>query len=203
MNKFASAVAALVLALAPMAVRAGEPVKLAEGAEVRLKFLESLSSGNAVQGQRFNLELVDDVRVDGVVVVPHGAKAVGTVVSVKKRGRMGKAGELNVLLDYLLVGEQRVRLRASSGQEGEGRVGSTVALTVLFGPIGLLKRGKDVEINAGTPITAFVEQTTVLDGVFAPAVAPAAVEATLAAPAAPTPTAPAVEEAAAEVPSSN
>ena len=200
MNKFASAVAALVIALAPMAVRAGEPAKLAEGTEVRLKFLDSLSSGTAVQGQRFNLEVVDDVVVNGMIVVPHGAKAVGNVVSAKKRGRMGKAGELNVLLDYMLVGDQRVRLRASSGQEGEGRVGSTVALTVLFGPVGLLKRGKDVEINAGTPITALVDQTTVLEGVFLPDVAPAAIEATVAAPAA----APAVEAApASDVPASD
>jgi hypothetical protein len=184
MRKIGFVIAALMLGLAPMATRAGEPVKLVEGAEVRLKFLETLSSANAVAGQRFNLELQDDVRVAGLVVVPHGAKAVGTVVSAKKRGRMGKAGELNVLLDYLLVGEQRVRLRASSGQEGEGRVGSTVALTVLFGPIGLLKRGKDVEINAGTPITAYVDQTTVLEGVAVAAAAPAAEAMPVVAPAA-------------------
>jgi hypothetical protein len=31
---------------------------------------------------------------------------------------------------------------------------------VLFGPIGLLKRGHDIDINPGTPITAFVDQAT-------------------------------------------
>jgi len=49
-------------------------------------------------------------------------------------------------------------VRASRGKEGEGRIGATVALTVIFGPLGLLKRGKDVEIKAGTPITAYVDQ---------------------------------------------
>jgi len=31
-------------------------------------------------------------------------------------------------------------------------------LTVLFGPIGLIKHGKNVEIPAGTPLTAYVDQ---------------------------------------------
>ncbi len=35
---------------------------------------------------------------------------------------------------------------------------ATVALTVLFGPIGLIKHGKDVQIPAGTPLTAYVDQ---------------------------------------------
>jgi hypothetical protein len=174
MKKFVTAMA--FLGLVASSIAAAEPVKLVEGTEVRLVFKDSLSSGSAVQGQRFNLETTEDLAVGGVVVVPHGAKAVGTVVSAKKRGRMGRAGELNVLLDYMLVGEQRIKLRAGAGQEGEGRVGSTVALTVLFGPVGLLKRGKDVEINAGTPITAMIDQTTVVDApvASAPVAAPAA-----------------------------
>jgi len=142
-------------------VLAGE-VKVMEGTDVRLQFIDKLSSGTAIEGQRFNLVLDEDVKVNGVVVVPRGSKAVGTVMTARKTGYMGKAGELNVLINYMLLGEQRIRLRASSGKEGEGRVGATVALTVLFGPLGLLKRGKDIEINPGTVIDAFVDETTIL-----------------------------------------
>lgn len=137
-------------------------LRIPEGTEVRLSLAEKLSSATAVEGQRFNLVLEDDIRVGDQVVVPHGAKAVGTVVSAHKRGHMGKAGDLNVQINYLLVGEQRVRLRANSGKEGAGKVGSTVALTVLFGPLGLLKRGKDVEMNPGAIIPAFIDETTTL-----------------------------------------
>jgi len=31
-------------------------------------------------------------------------------------------------------------------------------LTVLFGPIGLIKHGKNVEVKAGTPIAAYVDE---------------------------------------------
>ncbi len=44
--------------------------------------------------------------------------------------------------------------------DGDVKVGTTVALTILFGPIGLLKRGHDIDIKPGTPITAFVDQPT-------------------------------------------
>jgi hypothetical protein len=163
LQKFALCGALLCATFVTAVTHAAEPVKLAEGLDVKLQMAETLSSATATEGQRFNLVLDEDIRVGGVVVVPRGAKAVGTVVSAHKRGFMGKAGEMNVQINYLLVGEQRVPLRASSGREGDSKVGATVALTVLFGPLGLLKRGKNVEINPGTIINAFVDQTTVLD----------------------------------------
>jgi hypothetical protein len=36
-------------------------------------------------------------------------------------------------------------LRGTKGREGESTTGATVALTVIFGPIGLIKHGKNVE----------------------------------------------------------
>jgi len=138
-------------------------VKIPEGTDVRLQLVEKLSSSTATEGQRFNLVTDEDVKINGIVVIPRGSKAVGTVVAAKKRGFMGKAGDLSVQINYVVLGEDRIRLRANKGKEGEGRVGATVALTVLFGPLGLLKRGKDVEINPGTIIDAYIDETTVIN----------------------------------------
>jgi len=154
--------AALIAIVGLLAGPAQAATKLTEGTEVRLRLLDSVSSATATQGQRFNLELDDDIRVDGVVVVPRGAKALGTVVHAKKRGFMGKGGELNVMVDYLVINDERIRLRASSGQAGDDKVGATVALTVLFGPLGLLKRGKDIELNPGLVIPAYIDQSVEL-----------------------------------------
>jgi hypothetical protein len=71
---------------------------------------------------------------------------------------MGKAGELSIRLEYLKSDDQRLRLRGNKRKEGEGKVGATVALTVLFGPIGLIKHGKNVDIPPGAPLTAYVDQ---------------------------------------------
>ena len=67
---------------------------------------------------------------------------------------MGKAGESNVPMQYLVTGDNRVRLRGGKGREGENKEGTTTVLTVLFGPIGVLKHGKNVDIPPGTPLVA-------------------------------------------------
>jgi hypothetical protein len=133
---------------------------LKEGTDVKLKFADNLSSKTAAEGDPVNLILDEDLKVGDVVVVKAGAKAVGTISNAKKAGMMGKAGELNMRLEHLTAGPERIRIRGSKGKEGEGKEGATVALTVLFGPIGLIKHGKNVEIKAGTPLAAYVDQDT-------------------------------------------
>jgi len=131
---------------------------LKEGTEVKLKFRDNLSSKTAAEGDPVNLTLDQDLKVGEVTVARAGAAAVGTISQAKKSGMLGRAGELNMRLDHLLAGDSRVKLRGSKGKQGEGKEGTTVALTVLFGPIGLIKHGKNVEIKEGTPLVAYVDQ---------------------------------------------
>ena len=135
-----------------------EKLILKEGADVSLKFAQDLSSKTANDDDPVSLVLDQDVKIGDVVVVKAGAKAVGTITHAKKAGMMGKAGELNMRLDYLITDSGRLRLRGTKGKEGEGKVGATVALTVLFGPIGLIKHGKDVEIKPGTPLLVYTDE---------------------------------------------
>jgi hypothetical protein len=163
---FLCAPAALMFGQNALAVSAPKPgvepaagkLVLTEGTDVKLKFSDELTSKTASDGDSVNLVLDEDLKVGGVVVAKAGCKAVGEITNAKKSGMMGKAGELNMRLEHLTVGDQRVRLRGSKGKEGEGKTGTAVALTVLFGPIGLIKHGKNVEIKAGTPLTAYVDQ---------------------------------------------
>ena len=136
---------------------------LREGTEVKLKFADDLTSKTATEGDPVNLVLDEPIKVGDVVVVREGAKAVGAITNAKKAGMMGRAGELNMRLEHLKAGDERVRLRGSKGREGQGKEGTAVALTVLFGPIGLIKHGKNVEVKAGTPLTAYVDQDISLD----------------------------------------
>lgn len=129
-----------------------------EGTEVKLQFSQALNSKTALEGDPVNLALAEDLKVGEVTIAPAGTKALGTVTHAKKAGMMGKAGELNIRLEYLLVGDSRMRLRGSKGREGQGKEGTAVALTVIFGPIGLIKHGKNVEVQEGTPLVAYVDQ---------------------------------------------
>ncbi len=155
----APATQAATAATAPVAPASpSSPVMLKEGTEVSLVFAQDLSSKTAVDDDPVNMTLAEDLKVGDVVVARKGAVALATVTNAHKSGMLGKAGELSIRLEYLKTDDQRVHLRGSKGKEGEGAVGATVALTILFGPIGLIKHGKNVEIKQGTPLTAFVDQ---------------------------------------------
>jgi hypothetical protein len=129
-----------------------------EGTEMPLEFASDLSSKTAVENDPVEFLLDDDVKVGQTVVIPKGSHAKAIVSHAHRAGMMGKGGELNIQLEYLAVADNHVRLRGTKGREGDSKVGATVALTVLFGPIGLIKHGKEVQIPAGTPLTAYVEQ---------------------------------------------
>jgi hypothetical protein len=129
-----------------------------EGTEVPLTFASALSSKTAVDGDPVEFMLDNDLKIGGTTVVKKGSHAMATVSNAKKAGMMGKGGELNIQMQYLVAGDNRVIIRGTKGREGDSKVGATIALTVIFGPIGLIKHGKNVEIQAGTPLVAFVQQ---------------------------------------------
>ena len=136
----------------------GSGCLLREGDQVPLKFANDLNSKTAADGDTVEFILDDDLKVGDTIVVQKGAHALATVTNVKRAGMMGKPGELNVQLQYLVAGDTRIRIRGTKGREGQSATGATVALTVLFGPIGLIKHGKEVDMPAGTPLVAYVDQ---------------------------------------------
>ncbi|WP_254064328.1 hypothetical protein [Granulicella sp. S156] len=151
--------AAPVAASAPAAAMnpdASGKYMLREGDDVDLQFAQDLSSKTSSEGDPVELTLADDLKVGNVVVAKTGAKAFGEVTKAEKSGMMGKAGELNLRLNYLKVGDTKIKLRGTKGKEGESGTTSAVVLTVLFGPIGLIKHGKNVEIKKGQALHAYI-----------------------------------------------
>lgn len=153
--------AAAVMATAAYAQSAdtapsGGTIIVKEGTDVKLRFAEDLSSKTAVLDDPVNLVLDEDLRIGDIVVARSGAKAVAYISSAKKAGMMGKGGELSIRLESLRAGDYKIKLRGTKNREGDSKVGTAVVLTVLFGPIGLIKHGKNIEIKSGTPLLAYV-----------------------------------------------
>lgn len=148
---------ASVMAQASAAIATAQSVVLPEGTELKLQFNERLSSATNRQGDTFTISLTQPITLADGTVIPAGFRGRGEVTAAEKRGFMGRAGDLSVRLEYLRIGTTRVGVRANRTSEGQGALGSTVVLTVLFGPLGLLKRGKDIDIPRGQEITAFVD----------------------------------------------
>src|ERR1700675_1331408 len=87
-----------------------EKLVLREGSDVHLKFAQGLSSKTAAEGDPVNLVLDEDLKIGDLIVAKAGSKAVGTVSHAKKAGMIGKAGELNMRLEYVIVGDSRLHL---------------------------------------------------------------------------------------------
>src|SRR2546421_4093615 len=144
---------------------------LEDGTPVPLKLARELSSAKEAVGNRVDFEVAEEVKVHGLVVIPKGEMAWGTIVGAKPKRRLGRAGKLDVRIDEVRLADgERVPLRASQESKGKGRsgamTGAIIASGVLFfpaAPLFLFIHGKDVVIAKGAPVTAYIDQNTALD----------------------------------------
>jgi hypothetical protein len=138
---------------------------------VKLVLGETISSADEQIGNLVSFEVVEDVAVDGVVVIPRGSNAWATVTAAEPKKRMGRGGKLDINIDKVRLADgEKVLLRAVKGGNGGGHqgamVGAMVATSLVIwpaAPLFLLMHGKDISIPKGTEITAFVEGDAVLD----------------------------------------
>jgi hypothetical protein len=144
---------------------------LEDGTPIKLVLNETISSADAQTGQTIPFEVVEDVLVDGVLVVPKGGTAWATVTSAQSKRRMGRGGKLDLNIDKVrLVDGSKTLLSAVKNTKGGGHTGAMtgaiVATSLIVWPAApffLFMHGKDITIPKGTAITAFVQGDDVLD----------------------------------------
>lgn len=144
------------------APKSSRPALLREGTEIKLKLHDKITSKNAVEGDLVNLILDQDVKVGDITVARAGSVGVATVSHAAKAGMLGRPGDLGLKLEYLRVDASSVRLRGTKAKQGKSKERTAVALTLLFGPIGLIKHGRNAEFEEATPLVAYVDQDTEL-----------------------------------------
>jgi hypothetical protein len=134
-------------------------VTLADGTEFEVETTEEISSKTAAEGDPLSFKVVDDVKVDGQTVIASGTLVKGVVSQAKKAGMMGRGGQLGIRIETTTtVDGQKLKLRSSKGKEGDDKTGTTVALVVLFGPLGFLKHGKNAKIKPGTRVKVYTDE---------------------------------------------
>ena len=160
-----------------------QPHTLLDGTPVKLRLSETISSAEAKTNQEIPFEVVEEVKVDDVVVLPKGATAMGTVTEADHKKSMGRAGKLNIAIKYArLADNEKAALRATKDTKGGGHVGAMtgamVATAIVFfpaAPLFLLIKGKDITIPKGTEITAYINGDVPLDATkFDPTATPLA-----------------------------
>ena len=138
---------------------------------VKLRISQTISSADAKEGQQVDFEVLEEVWVSGLLVIPKGGIAWATVTEAQAKRRMGRAGKLNINIDSVrLANGQKVALRAVKEVKGGGHqgamTGAIVATSLVVwpaAPLFLLMHGKDITIPKGTEITAFINGNAPLD----------------------------------------
>jgi len=144
---------------------------LEDATPVKLRINRTISSGDSKVGDTVDFEVLQDISVNGTPVIPKGGFAYATVTEAQAKRRMGRAGKLDINIDYVkLVTGDKAALRAvKEVQGGSHTVGMTagiVATSLVFfpaAPFFLFMHGKDISIPKGTEITAYVNGDMKLD----------------------------------------
>ncbi len=158
-------------AQAPVTASAPNSPILEDGTPVKLKINETISSADAKVGQTIDFEVLEEVRVGNLLVIPKGGTAWATVTDAKPKGHMGKGGKLDVNIDSVrLVDGEKTALRAvkeaKGGSHTGAMTGAMVATAIVFfpaAPLFLFMKGKDITIPKGTEITAYVNGNCPID----------------------------------------
>ncbi|WP_293682869.1 hypothetical protein [uncultured Phenylobacterium sp.] len=158
-------VCAFTVALPSLAL--ADPVKVPEGTEFPLRLEDTLSSKTTRTGDRFTVSLTDNVKLPDGTILRAGYRGVGEVAHAEKSAMLGKTGKLDLRLNYLKVGDNRIRLRGSKAAQGKHNTGAQVVTVVLVGVFAGFIKGKNTEIPRGATFNAFADQDTNLDGPIA------------------------------------
>src|ERR1700688_3138825 len=73
------------------------------GTHVPLSLINSVSTKNAVPGDRVYLESVFPILVDGRIVIPPGSYVSGTITEVQRPGKVKGRGEFHLRFDSLTL----------------------------------------------------------------------------------------------------
>ena len=150
-----------------------QPVTMEAGTIVSVEIMENIHSSFNTQGEIVYMQVVDEVRVDGMTVLPKGARVEAEVGGVEGTGMMGKAGGINFHpIRILAAGGQWLPLDPTNfGDAGEGAgIGAIVFIGVFAkGRPGFVSRGtnyrvtirRDTEVE--TDIIASAREATVAD----------------------------------------
>jgi hypothetical protein len=144
---------------------------LEDGTPVKLRIAQTVSSADAHVNDRVEFEVLDEIRISGVLIVPKGGIALGTVTEAQPKRRMARGGKLEIVMDSVRLEDgEKAALRATKGGNGGGHVGAmtagivaTALVCFVCAPLFLLMHGKDITIPKGTEIPTFVDGNMPLD----------------------------------------
>lgn len=150
-----SFVVALVLALiVPDAI--AQQITMDANTVVPVRTTSAIYSDQVRNGQQVtSVSVARDVEVNDVVVIEAGTAVSAQISRASEAGRVGQPGDLTLdLQSTKAVDGTEIGLSGTFSAEGDGKVGASVAISILLCPLALLMKGDEGSVPSGTEIRA-------------------------------------------------
>jgi len=133
---------------------------LRAGAEVDLTMAEDLTTQHKElkNGQRVQLQVAENVTLNGRVVIPAGSPATGELTDIRNKGMWGKSGHINGRVLYARVGDRQIRLSGTFNEHGSTGTAGVVGAVLLIPVAGFFMTGTSARMPIGTPVKAFLDE---------------------------------------------
>lgn len=141
---------------------------LEKGTPVTLAFDQAFSSKHVKAGDQVRLHVVDNVMVDGKVVIKQGTQVSAVITNVQKNGRFGKNAQLKLDISPVRYHGTEIPLQPRQkgnmigGTRGTTAAGAAGAGALILGPLGLgagyFVVGKSVNVKVGDHLETQVSE---------------------------------------------
>jgi hypothetical protein len=159
-----SALRSVIFFTVGLAVAAAQVLTLEDGTPVRLRLSRTVSSATAREGDMVDFEVTDPVVVRNIVAIPKGSLALGHVSKVEPKRRFARAGQLEISVDSVRLGDGGSAPLRATREEGERPLqGGRLAATLAASPVLIWVKGKNVQFDKGTETTAYVGANATID----------------------------------------
>jgi len=170
MSKQSSSIKAAILGLFILVLAASNvsaDIQLPAGTQVKVAFVQDISSKYVKPGDLAPLRLLEPIAVGGVTLVKEGASGTGRIVSVKSAGKAGRAGEMEIELVELepdgyfkTVDNKTIKIKTADGNlTAKGKGKKLISYIFIF---GLFIKGGEAVFPAGTPVNAVVAEDVMI-----------------------------------------
>ena len=123
---------------------------LANNTPIRVKLSKTISSATARAGDAVEFEVVEDLIVDGVTVLPAGSKVSGAIAEAEPKKRFGHGGKVAFSITSMMLADgEQIKVRCYQEASGSSNTSSDAVLP--------LSSGKDVAIPKDVEFTALVD----------------------------------------------
>lgn len=137
---------------------------LRSGAPVPVVLSEALTTkGKRLKvGQLVQLEVAQDVLLNGQVVIPARSPVEGVLTEVRNKGMWGKSGAIRLHIRSVSINGVNIRLKGDMDSRGQTGTAGVVGALVVLPVAGFFVTGTSAEMPLNMPGRAFLDQDIAL-----------------------------------------